>query len=133
MKKILKASAGGLALTMAVLPCQAQSQITANDPLPTRVLACGGSIIATIGPRLEGEDLSSGYHVFLKNGGVTVDYETPAAVRKSKAGDHVLVCLVDIPKGCPPGDNRGRIYTVTNLRILESWTSSDSQHSCGGA
>ena len=31
------------------------------------------------------------------------------------------------------GDNRGKIYTTTNLRTLDSWTLTDSEHSCGGA
>ena len=31
------------------------------------------------------------------------------------------------------GDARGRIYTTTNLRTLESWTMPDSEHQCGGA
>lgn len=55
------------------------------------------------------------------------------AIKNSRVGDHVLNCLVFIPKDCPKGDDRGRIYTVTNLRTLESWTLPDSQHSCGGA
>ena len=112
----------------------ARAAVTAHDPLPTRILTCGGSIIADIGPRLADDpELETGYHVWLQNGGVTVDYSTPDAVRESKVGDHVLVCLVFIPKRCPAGDDRGRVYTVTNLRTLQSWTAADSQHSCGGA
>lgn len=123
-----------LACCTALLPCYAHSQVTANDPLPIKILTCGGSIITEIGPRLEGDsDLSTGFHVLFKNGGTTVDYETPEAVRNSKVGDHVLICLVYIPKNCPPGDSRGRVYTVTNLRTLHSWSAGDSQHSCGGA
>ena len=123
-----------IACCMLFSPCYAGSKISASDPLPKEVLTCGGNIIKEIGPRLEGDtDLSTGFHVLLRNGGVTVDYVTPQAVRNSKVGDHVLACLVYIPKNCPPGDVRGRIYTVTNLRTLESWTAADSQHSCGGA
>ena len=119
---------------MVLFPAFALADVTANDPLPTKLLTCGGNIIKGIGPRLEGDtEMRTGFHVWLKNGGVTVDYETPAAVRSSKVGDHVLVCLVYIPKECPPGDSRGRVYTVTNLRTLLSWTAGDSQHSCGGA
>ena len=123
-----------LALCMALAPCYAGSKVTANDPLPKEVLTCGGNIISEIGPRLENDpELSTGFHVWFKNGGVTVDYDTPDAVRNSKVGDHALICLVYIPKNCPPRDSRGRIYTVTNLRTLESWTAADSQHGCGGA
>ena len=130
MKPLLAA----IACCSVLSPCYAGPKVSANDPLPKEVLTCGGNIIKEIGPRLEGDpDLSTGFHVLLKNGGVTIDYDTPQAVRNSKAGDHVLACLVYIPKNCPPGDARGRIYTVTNLRTLESWTAADSQHSCGGA
>lgn len=123
-----------LACWMVLLPAFSFADVTANDPLPTKLLTCGGNIIKEIGPRLEGDgEMSTGFHVLLKNGGVTVDYETPEAVRSSKVGDHVLVCLVYIPKDCPPGDSRGREYTVTNLRTLHSWTAADSQHGCGGA
>jgi len=119
---------------MALFPAFAFADVTANDPLPTKLLTCGGNIIKEIGPCLEGDsEMSTGFHVLLKNGGVTVDYETPEAVRSSKVGDHVLVCLVYIPKDCPPGDSRGRMYTVTNLRTLHSWSAADSQHGCGGA
>lgn len=123
-----------LACLMILFSLVAHAEVTANDPLPTKLLTCGGSIIREIGARLEGDTgMSSGFHVWLKNDGVTVDYETPEAVRTSKVGDHVLVCLIYIPKDCPPGDSRGRVYTVTNLRTLRSWSGPDSQHSCGGA
>jgi hypothetical protein len=129
----IKAILAILACCMMLLPCHAHSQTTANDPLPTKILTCGGNIITEIGPRLEGDsDMSTGFHVLFKNGGVTMNYETPEAVRNSKEGDHVLICLVYIPNNCPPGDSRGRIYTVTNLRTLHSWSAGDSQHSCGG-
>jgi hypothetical protein len=112
----------------------AQAEVTPNDPLPTHILTCGGSIITDIGGRLEGDtDFSTGTHVFYRNGGGGVSYEKEAAVANSKKGDHVLICLVFIPSNCPAGDDRGKIYTTTNLRTLESWTLPDSQHSCGGA
>ena len=112
----------------------ARAQVTGNDPLPGRVLTCAGSVITMIGPRLEGDpNFSSGNSVVFKNGASQVSYEKVPAIINSKRGDHVLVCLVYIPRNCPPGDNRGRIYTTTNLRTLESWTLPDSEHSCGGA
>lgn len=110
---------------------------SSNDPLPTTLLGCGKSVITDIGPRLEGDkNFASGANVSLKNNGLTIAYqEDPSlpAIRKSKVGDRVLICLVYIPKDCPPGDDRGRFYTITNLRTLESWTLPDSQHQCGGA
>ena len=111
--------------------------VSPNDPLPTTIFSCGGSIIKDIGARLANDkNFETGAHVNLKNGGFSVAYQgdpTLSAIRDSKLGDHVLVCLVYIPKHCPPGDNRGKVYTITNLRTLQSWTLPDSQHECGGA
>jgi hypothetical protein len=105
-----------------------------TDPLPKEILECGGSVITEIAGRLEGDkNFSSGTSVFFKNGGSQVSYDKVDAIVKSKIGDHVLMCLVFIPSHCPPGDARGRQYTTTNLRTLESWTLPDSEHNCGGA
>jgi hypothetical protein len=41
--------------------------------------------------------------------------------------------LVSIPRHCPKGDNRGRVYRTTNLRTHKSWKLPDSEHMCGGA
>jgi hypothetical protein len=108
--------------------------ITPNDPLPTRVFDCGGSVISLVGGRLEGLPNSGSTAVFT-NGGRSVSYDVVDAIRRSRVGDHVMMCLVYIPdpQKCPPGDTRGRVYTVTNLRTLESWTLSPDQHKCGGA
>lgn len=40
---------------------------------------------------------------------------------------------MSLPQHCPPGDNRGKIYTTTNMRTVKSWTLPDSEHRCGGA
>ena len=112
--------------------------VTPNDPLPVRVLDCGGSVIKNVSDRF-GSPIdaprSSGSSVSFTNGGYNVSYDTVDAIKNSRVGDHVMICLMHIPDPdkCPPGDARGRIYTVTNLRTLESWTLPDSQHRCGGA
>ena len=129
MQKIL-----GTAAVLLLGNATALAGVTSNDPLPTQILTCGGSVITGIGGRLEGDtNFSSGVSVFFKNRGSQVSYEKIQAIVDSKIGDHVLICLVFIPEGCPPGDNRGKIYTTTNLRTLDSWTLPDSEHSCGGA
>jgi hypothetical protein len=121
-------------LVLLLSAAMAQAKITPNDPLPARILTCGGSVITNIGPRLEGDtDFSSGTSVFYKNGGAQVSYDKIPGIVNSKKGDHVLICLVFVPEKCPKGDTRGKIYTTTNLRTLESWTVQDSEHSCGGA
>jgi hypothetical protein len=106
--------------------------------LPAAVGHCSESTIAKIGERLEDGQTGkpvpgSGSAVSFANRGYQVSYEEEPAIQHSKVGDRVLICLVKLPENCPPGDHRGRIYTTTNLRILESWTLPDAEHSCGGA
>jgi hypothetical protein len=76
---------------------------------------------------------SSGTLVTFANGGLQVSYQWHGAVARSRVGDQVRMCLIEIPEDCPPGDARGKVYTSTNLRTREAWTLSDSQHLCGGA
>jgi hypothetical protein len=123
----------GAALLLLVA-ATAKPDVTPNDRLPTYILTCGGGVITDIGGRLEGDtNFSSGSSVFYQNDGSQVSYDKIPAIVNSKRGDHVLICLVFIPRDCPAGDDRGKIYTTTNLRTLDSWTLPDSQHSCGGA
>ena len=108
--------------------------VSSADAMPTAVGACSQSTIAAIGGRLEGDDsFESGTSVSFANDGGQVSYDREEAIIGSKVGDPVRICLVSIPKGCPPGDDRGKVYRTTNLRTGESWELSDSQHECGGA
>jgi hypothetical protein len=84
-----------------------------------------------ISHRLENPD--SGSVVQYANGLIQISYDVISAVHRSHVGDKVKIRLVSIPKKCPPGDDRGKIYRATNLRTGESWEAPDSQHSCGGA
>jgi hypothetical protein len=59
--------------------------------------------------------------------------ETVPAIKESRQGDPVRMCLVSIPRKCPKDDNRGRVYRTTNLRTRKPWTLPDSEHMCGGA
>jgi len=112
-----------------------------SNELPVTVGTCGQPTIASVGSRLvdgrTGKDMPGmGHSVRYSNGGVSVSYGADVsskAIDGSRVGDRVLVCLVFIPQGCPAGDVRGRIYTVTNFRTMESWTLPDSAHRCGGA
>ncbi|WP_244642315.1 hypothetical protein [Chelatococcus reniformis] len=76
----------------------------------------------------------SGSVVKFSSGDVLVHHDLkPEALLASRVGDRALVCLVSVPRGCPPGDDRGKVYTATNLRTQQSWTMADSHHLCGGA
>ena len=108
------------------------------DGMPKHVGECVETAVSKIGNRLEdgttGKPIAdSGSAVDFANGGYQVAYEQVPEVDNSRPGDRVKICLVSIPKHCPPGDKRGRVYKTTNLRTDGSWTLPDSEHSCGGA
>jgi uncharacterized protein len=132
---------GAKAATPAWVTAQAiaGNKAPSAGPLPTRNGLCSTTQVADVTPRLDpghppiSEDFDSGTAINYRNGGHQVSYEREPALLNSKPGDKVLMCLVAIPHDCPPGDDRGRVYTVTNLRTAETWTLPDSQHSCGGA
>jgi hypothetical protein len=126
----------GAALSLLIGYGQAVAQ-----SLPSVVGRCVLTTIAHVGQRLEdgstGQSIpGSGSDVSFTGfayGGHQVSYEEIPEITRSHKGDKVYVCLMLIPTGCPPGDERGRGYTTTNLRTMESWTLPDSEHGCGGA
>ena len=106
--------------------------------MPLRVGTCTFSLVKNVTQRLSDGSTNrampgSGSAIEIANGVYGVDYDQVPAVNRSRRGDRVITCLVKIPQGCPPGDNRGKLYTVTNLRTEESWTLPDASHTCGGA
>ncbi len=100
--------------------------------LPRTPGACSLSRITEVGTRLEGGP-GSGSLVSEANGAEQVSYDQIPAMDRSRVGDPALVCLVDLPHNCPPGDDRGKVYGVANLRTLGAWALPDSEHLCGGA
>jgi hypothetical protein len=112
--------------------------LTAAAPVPLRKVGdCAFTTVRHVGARLEDGQgravAGSGSSVTLANGIYGVSYDDVPAVVASKPGDRVFACLVRLPRNCPPGDARGKWYTVTNLRSNDSWTLPDAQHMCGGA
>ena len=100
--------------------------------LPTTVGQCSVTTVASIGSRLVGAP-DSGSAISYANGGAQVSYDVAASVQDWRVGDQVRLCLVSVPANCPPGDNRGKIYSATNMRTGETWQAPDSEHMCGGA
>lgn len=98
----------------------------------SRVGECETTRIDFIGARLEGEP-PDGTSIGYADGVWQVSYDREPAVLRSHLGDPARVCLVSTPHHCPPGDNRGRIYAVTNLRTHVRWNMPDAEHMCGGA
>jgi hypothetical protein len=122
---------GLIGLLAVCLPLAAFAQA-----VPQREASCARTQIKSTGERLTDgvrPIAGSGSAVAFADGVALVSYGEVAAIQQSRAGDQVILCLIAIPRGCPAGDNRGRIYTATNLRLMTSWTLADSEHSCGGA
>lgn len=95
---------------------------------------CVETTIASIGARLEGDEaFESGTGVLYANGLTGVSYDRIKDLIRSEIGDPVRLCLVSVPEGCPPGDDRGKVYAAQNLRNGGTWELMDSQHMCGGA
>lgn len=118
--------------------CAAFAAPALAGELPTKVGACVETTIKSVETRLVDGSTNkpipdSGSAVSFANGGYQVSYETIPAIEQSRAGDPVRFCLVFVPRNCPKGDDRGRIYRTTNLRTQKIWRLPDSQHSCGGA
>lgn len=121
------------ALTAAFLTLAVAGPALA-DPAPTSVRQCAEATIQQIGGRLEGDTtFETGTTVIFDNGLYQVSYDKVFEIIKSKVGDPVQICLVELPQDCPPGDDRGKVYFTTNERTGWTWTLADSQHSCGGA
>lgn len=107
-------------------------------PLQLRLGTCARTAVAEVTQRLTDGGTGrvipdSGSAVLFANGLYQVSYDQVAPLNQSRRGDPVLICLVALPENCPPGDDRGKVYTTTNLRTYESWTLPDSAHGCGGA
>ena len=123
-------------LLFAIVVCVSPFSAEAAN-LPNRVGECVETKIEQItdrfGESLSKDDYIRGAAVKFRNNGRQISYDKESAIARSKTGDRVKMCLVEIPKDCPRGDHRGRIYKTVNLRTGETWTLPDSQHSCGGA
>lgn len=118
-------------LLIVMLVAAAAGPALAQD-VPTEVGDCVRTSIEEIASRLEGAP-ESGDAVLYANGIYGVSYDVVVGLRLSRPGDPVELCLVSLPEDCPPGDERGKIYSATNLDNGESWELPDSQHMCGGA
>lgn len=121
-------------LAVAALVTLATAAPALAEPIPTTIGDCAASTITLIGGRLEGDTtFETGTTVVFENGLFQVSYDKIFEIIKSRVGDPVQICLVELPQDCPPGDDRGRVYTTTNERTGRTWTLADSQHMCGGA
>ena len=112
---------------MTILPVESR-----GESIPAKVGQCVITKVSEIGARLEGIP-DSGTSITFSNGISLVSYDAVPQAVASKPGDKVRMCLKSLPQDCPPGDERGKMYSVTNLRTKKKFTLPDSQHQCGGA
>jgi uncharacterized protein YecT (DUF1311 family) len=109
-----------------------RSGLRLSPALPTYVGHCSLTTVTQSVHRLDGV-AGSGSDVREANGAAEVSYDQIPAADTSRRGDPALVCLVGLPRNCPPGDDRGKTYAVADLRTLGAWSAPDSEHMCGGA
>jgi uncharacterized protein len=120
------------------LDLAARSPKHADQPLPASIGQCGLTHIATLTARLGDDPLETaspeaGSAATYTNGGTAVSYDREPGLASSKVGDAAVMCLMSIPRDCPRGDKRGRIYYSIDLFAKGTWVLPDSQHLCGGA
>src|ERR1700741_4781182 len=120
-------------LAIAAVLAPPPSAASSTEPIPRALGTCAFTSVRKVTTRLTDGDPNSGSAIILANGVNGVSYERVPAVERSRARDHVITCLVRLPHNCPKGDERGKVYTTTNLRTLESFTLPDAEHICGGA
>ncbi len=106
--------------------------LVASAPPRLAVGRCTATLVANVGPRLEGAP-ESGTFIAYANGLTQVSYDAVPGIRQSRPGDTVRLCVVSRPRGCPAGDTRGSVYKARNGRTGATWTAGDSSHQCGGA
>src|SRR5882757_1415770 len=92
-----------------VAGCLGLPAVAAAAALPTQLGACSETQISALGSRLEGAP-DSGSAVSYANGGYQVSYDLVQALQRSKVGDPIKLCLIQLPTGCPKGDDRGKVY-----------------------
>ncbi len=106
---------------------------TASTSAPAMAVgACVDTTVQQIGTRLENTP-GSGSAITYANGVYQVSYDAVPGIDHSQVGDAVHVCLVSVPPNCPPGDERGKMYSAVNQRTHETWSAMDAEHMCGGA
>lgn len=105
--------------------------------LPSKPGGCAKTRIKSITTRFgepaSYENQNEGTAVEFENGGYQVSYERGDEFANVAAGQDVVICLMNIPRDCPGGDERGRIYYTLDLKTQTQWVLPDSQHLCGGA
>jgi hypothetical protein len=126
------ASAAQAGVSPPAAPAPATQPAAATNTPPINVGDCVQTTVQQVGTRLENTP-GSGSAISYADGVSQVSYDQVPGIDASEAGDAIKLCLASLPQNCPPGDDRGKVYSATNLRTGQTWSEADSEHSCGGA
>jgi len=110
---------------------QIKPVIAASEP--TTANTCANTFVSYVGSRLEGVSAREAGSAITFTNRLYSDSYNYQEYGGSKKGDEVTLCLLSIPKNCPRGDDRGKVFSVTNRRTELSFTISKGHHLCGGA
>ena len=133
-------------IQLAEIPAEQPSKIAKN--FPKKVGECVDSVIDDKTTRFEGAvpgDTGGEVSISFQNGIILYITKVDALSSSENAdkymystkdfakGDRVKLCLTELPKDCPPGDDRGKIYLVQNYKNKKKFSGVDAWHMCGGA
>lgn len=133
---------------LAELTATTSSQPVASSGLPVRIDECVTTQLVDKNTRFDGakpgEVGGEVYVSFANQVGLyitSIPHLAPgvdpdaymARTQDFARGDKVRLCLVSLPEDCPPGDDRGKVYSVSNLKNQMSFIGIDAWHTCGGA
>lgn len=108
-----------------------------GENMPNQIGECSRTTISALvdrfGRRLDQADETTGSSVEFTNGGRQVSYAREVELALSEVGDDVVVCLIEVPRDCPEGDDRGHTFLSLNEDKGFVWVLGDTQHVCGGA
>lgn len=109
-------------------------------PGSERLGDCHATTIRRLGDGFDGplrapdaDGLTQGVSVAFANRLFQTGRDDVPALRRARTGDAVSVCLVRLPRGCPRGDDRGKVYLTLDHRTGETWRLANAHHLCGGA
>lgn len=125
------------------LPADPASEISS---IPTRIGDCFETQVvdkffrlwAPDDPEMPQEEYGIGKEIVLKLPNEFLLYTDQIGDRQLASPDYapgnpVQLCLVSIPTDCPPGDDRGKEYSLLDRKTGYQAVHIDSWHLCGGA
>jgi hypothetical protein len=134
---IMAAAAVFLALAATAATPGPRSMVSEVTKRPEHVGQCFSTRVLRVQNRLgdgAGHGVpGTGSAIAFTDGHYNNSYAQLPGIDRSRPGDRVRLCVVKLPTNCPKGDTRGILYRGWNLRTGLTWTTTDTEHICGGA